>query len=215
MTLYRSVIDQRRAAAFIEKGELREARLLLDAILARHGGPNGVVQIFEKPDFLYETERLIARIELQSALWQQADQRLERLAQQASLHGLVLALCETNFLRAEVALARGDEALASALMAEATEQSESLEFRLPLEYLLRRNPKLIRLAGKKAVGDLLSSREIEVVRLIESGHSNQEIADGLFISVFTVKNHIQRLSAKLEVKRRTQAVSKAKSLGII
>lgn len=214
-TVYRSVIDQRRAAACIEKGDLVEARVLLDEIMAKHSGPNGRVQIFEKPDFLYETERLIARIELQRGLWEQADQRLARLAEQARLHGLILALCETNFLRAEVALARGDEAQACALMIQATEQSEHLEFRLPLEYLLRRNPKLIRLAGKRAVGDLLSSREIEVLGLIEAGHSNQEIADRMFISVFTVKNHIQRLSGKLEVRRRTQAVSKAKSLGIL
>ncbi|WP_312027008.1 LuxR C-terminal-related transcriptional regulator [Pseudomonas sp. J452] len=41
------------------------------------------------------------------------------------------------------------------------------------------------------------------------------MAELLFISVFTVKSHIQRLSAKLEVKRRTQVVAKAKSLGLL
>ncbi|HBO3119414.1 TPA: response regulator transcription factor [Pseudomonas aeruginosa] len=62
---------------------------------------------------------------------------------------------------------------------------------------------------------LLTPRELQVLRLIEAGHSNQEIADQLFISLFTVKSHVQRLSGKLNVKRRTQAVSKARLLGLI
>lgn len=61
----------------------------------------------------------------------------------------------------------------------------------------------------------LSSRELEVLQLIAQGHSNQEIADRLFISLPTVKSHSTKLFGKLDVKRRTEAVHKAKSLGII
>jgi LuxR family transcriptional regulator, maltose regulon positive regulatory protein len=59
----------------------------------------------------------------------------------------------------------------------------------------------------------LSAREIEVLKLIEAGLSNQEIASKLFISVTTVKRHISNLYAKLDVKTRTQAVSSGKELG--
>jgi LuxR family maltose regulon positive regulatory protein len=59
----------------------------------------------------------------------------------------------------------------------------------------------------------LSAREIEVLKLIEAGLSNQEIASKLFISVTTVKRHISNIYAKLDVKTRTQAVSSGKELG--
>ena len=61
----------------------------------------------------------------------------------------------------------------------------------------------------------ISEREYEVLLLIAQGHSNQEIADQLFLSPNTVKTHISHLFTKLEVRRRTQAVVQAKSLGIL
>ena len=61
----------------------------------------------------------------------------------------------------------------------------------------------------------ISARELEVLQLMAQGCSNQEIADKLFISVPTVKSHASGLFMKLDVGRRTQAVHKAKSLGII
>ena len=61
----------------------------------------------------------------------------------------------------------------------------------------------------------LSARELEILQLIAKGLSNQEIAATLYVSVNTVKTHIANLFYKLEVKRRTQAVEKAKSLSII
>jgi DNA-binding CsgD family transcriptional regulator len=61
----------------------------------------------------------------------------------------------------------------------------------------------------------LSKRELEVLDLLAQGHSNQEIATKLFVSLSTVKTHIQNLYEKLEVKRRTQAVEKAKRLNLI
>lgn len=61
----------------------------------------------------------------------------------------------------------------------------------------------------------LSARELEVLRLMAQGHSNQEIADRLFISLPTVKSHSSSLFVKLDVKRRTEAVHRAKALGLI
>ncbi|GAB3329718.1 response regulator transcription factor [Larkinella ripae] len=61
----------------------------------------------------------------------------------------------------------------------------------------------------------LSKRELEVLQLIAEGLSNQEIAARLFVSLNTVKTHSSNVLEKLEVRRRTQAVEKAKRLHLI
>lgn len=68
---------------------------------------------------------------------------------------------------------------------------------------------------KEAVERGLSRRELEVLELLSQGLSNQEIADKLFVSANTVKTHTRNLFEKLGVARRTQAVQKARSLGLI
>ncbi len=61
----------------------------------------------------------------------------------------------------------------------------------------------------------LTPRELEILTWIEAGRSNQEIAEGLYISLSTVKRHITNIHHKLGVKRRTQAVSRARELGLL
>lgn len=61
----------------------------------------------------------------------------------------------------------------------------------------------------------LSKRELEILQLMALGHSNEEIAATLFVSLSTVKTHNQNLFSKLDVKRRTQAVEKARRLRIM
>lgn len=65
----------------------------------------------------------------------------------------------------------------------------------------------------KALG--LSSREMEVLQLIAEGLSNSEIGERLFIAETTIKSHVSNLFVKLDVKRRTQAVTRAKALNVI
>lgn len=61
----------------------------------------------------------------------------------------------------------------------------------------------------------LSSRELAVLQLIARGCSNQEISEQLFISLHTVKTHARHINSKLGVERRTQAVARAKGLGLL
>ncbi|HVN81435.1 MAG TPA: LuxR C-terminal-related transcriptional regulator [Terriglobia bacterium] len=61
----------------------------------------------------------------------------------------------------------------------------------------------------------LSARELQVLSLIAAGKSNQEISAELYLALNTVKRHAYNIYAKLEVKKRTQAVSKARGLGLI
>jgi len=61
----------------------------------------------------------------------------------------------------------------------------------------------------------ISKRELEVLELMSAGLSNQEIADRLFVSLNTVKTHTSNLFIKLDAKRRTQAIQRAKDLQLI
>ncbi|MCB0122116.1 MAG: tetratricopeptide repeat protein, partial [Caldilineaceae bacterium] len=61
----------------------------------------------------------------------------------------------------------------------------------------------------------LSERELEVLRLLAIGHTNQAVADELIIALSTVKKHVNNIFGKLGVGRRTQAVSRARELGLL
>jgi two-component system, NarL family, response regulator NreC len=68
-------------------------------------------------------------------------------------------------------------------------------------------------AGKQAVRDPLSEREHQVLRLLALGHTNQEIAKQLFVSVRTAETHRARIVQKLGVKTRAEIVRYAFSSG--
>jgi DNA-binding NarL/FixJ family response regulator len=63
--------------------------------------------------------------------------------------------------------------------------------------------------------DKLTERELDVLRLMAKGHSNQEIANIMVLSAATVHTHVSRVLAKLEVSSRTQAVVYAMRAGVI
>jgi LuxR family maltose regulon positive regulatory protein len=61
----------------------------------------------------------------------------------------------------------------------------------------------------------LSERELEVLHLIAQGLSNREISERLFLALSTVKGHNRIIFDKLQVKRRTEAVARARNLGLL
>jgi len=61
----------------------------------------------------------------------------------------------------------------------------------------------------------LTDRELEVLHLIAAGHSNAEIGQRLYLSVSTVKGHNLRIFNKLQVENRTEAVARARELGLL
>jgi len=56
---------------------------------------------------------------------------------------------------------------------------------------------------------------LEILRLIAAGHSNQEIGQRLFLALDTVKGHNRRIFDKLQVQRRTEAIARARELGLV
>lgn len=61
----------------------------------------------------------------------------------------------------------------------------------------------------------LNNRECEILQLIAKGHTNQEIADILYLALPTIKTHISNLYRKLEVRNRTEAINKAQSVNLL
>lgn len=70
------------------------------------------------------------------------------------------------------------------------------------------NPKAVAALG-------ISPREMDVLRRVAAGRSTSEIAEELSVSPNTVKTHVARLFEKLDAKRRTDAINKARELGIL
>ena len=61
----------------------------------------------------------------------------------------------------------------------------------------------------------LTERELEVLRLMCEGHSNQDIADAMIVSVNTVKKHTSNIYGKLGVRNRAQAVLRAREIELV
>jgi LuxR family maltose regulon positive regulatory protein len=70
-------------------------------------------------------------------------------------------------------------------------------------------------APAPVLAEPLSERELEVLALAAAGLSNREIAGRLIVTVGTVKTHIHNILGKLEVRNRTQAVTRARELGLV
>jgi LuxR family transcriptional regulator, maltose regulon positive regulatory protein len=67
----------------------------------------------------------------------------------------------------------------------------------------------------KTLPEPLSPRELEILRLIAQGLSNREIGERLFLALDTVKGHNRRIFDKLQVQRRTEAIARARELGLL
>jgi LuxR family maltose regulon positive regulatory protein len=76
-------------------------------------------------------------------------------------------------------------------------------------------PALVEKPKQDAILEPLSERELDVLRLIATGRTNQEIADILVIALSTVKSHINNIYGKLGTNRRTQAIAIAREKGLL
>jgi LuxR family maltose regulon positive regulatory protein len=97
------------------------------------------------------------------------------------------------------------------------DQSETLEALAYLDRLLAAFPSQTDsdAAGHGTLPEPLSERELDILRLIAAGRSNQEIAEKLVIALSTVKSHINNLYGKLGTNRRTEAIAIAREMGLL
>lgn len=114
---------------------------------------------------------------------------------------LIKDVSSDTLIQAIHAAARGESVLQPSVAAKVVAQFARLAEQVPL--------------AQGALIAPLSDRELEVLRLIAQGQSNHEIADTLFITQGTVKNHITNILNKLDVRDRAQAAIKARELGLL
>jgi len=220
---------------WIAQGNLERASLLLQQTgIALDVIPGeGELPSLQKPEVLTQLRLLLAQGDYDSAL--ALSERLLRMAENSHRGGRVIELLVLQALvyQSEKEL---DRSLAILERAVSLAEQESyvrtfLDEGEPIVKLLyqvksRRvgagyASELLSAIGKATGAELpptqlliepLTSRELEVLKMIEAGYSNQEIADGLVISLTTVKRHISNIYAKLGATSRTQAVARAREL---
>ena len=89
------------------------------------------------------------------------------------------------------------------LLGELSDKQAAAAHQLTIDYL------------KKAIGEPLTDREVEVLRLLATSMTSTEIATELYIATSTARTHIKNIYSKLSVNRRMEAVHRAKELGVI
>lgn len=224
-TVYRGVLLQVSSHFWLQQGRPELAHEALSRVLRHYRGPYArqappaTLELIPRVEYLL----VLAEVYLQQA--QDPVAQLGVLLEAAQRRGMLGLEAELQLALAEVAWLCADAVLAS----KSLEAGLALVNRCNLQQALHE----LRLRQPNLLADLnhgqgtrepqpclplsdnpLSQRELEVLKLIALGHSNRQIAEQLFISLHTVKTHARRIHGKLGVERRTQAVAKAKLLGL-
>ena len=207
---------------------------VLKHINARGIDPTEEITLLNEPGYLTQLRWLLATSDYDAAL-----ELIQRFLQVAKKSQRMLRVVELLILQSLAYLGKKEMISAGNSLAEAVSLAQPEGYKRvfldegegirKLLYLVKSRPEVMGYAGEvlDAYGQVpgpapelsqlliepLSGREIEVLKLIEGGLSNQEIASRLFISITTVKRHISNIYAKLDVKTRTQAVARGKELG--
>ena len=84
-----------------------------------------------------------------------------------------------------------------------------------VQRLLAALPGAVRAASSPGLVEPLSDRELQVLRLLATHLTNAEIGEQLFVSVNTVRFHVRNVYAKLDVHARSDAVQRARELGLL
>jgi LuxR family maltose regulon positive regulatory protein len=186
------------------------------------------------PDFRHEMGLLaLVRLYLAEGRASEALQILGRLLPAAELAGRDGSLIEINLLQA-LALAkeyrydRGLACLSRALTLAEPERYGRIfinEGRPAAQLLSRIAPQTAYAAHLLAqmeqpaqvepLADPLTDRELEILALVAGGDTNQAIADQLYISLGTVKGHLNHILSKLDAGNRTEAVARSRELGLL
>src|SRR5262249_12420219 len=124
-----------------------------------------------------------------------------------------------NRAAAEQSLAELQADLTPDVFAAAVERGRARDLETTVRELIAEFSKADDDAAQQITGhaqaDSLNERELEILRLIAEGLTNQEIAGQLIVSVNTVKWYAKEIYSKLHVSSRTQAVTRATALGLL
>lgn len=221
------------------------AQLQGDIVTAAHWAEKHAPKLLKSTDFRTEEERLIlARIWIAEEKFDDALALLTAIQRSAKQEKRLRHTVRSYVLEALCQQAAGAQSPALSAMKTALQLAEpcqlirsfldhgadivpllqqSLQNGVTKTYcreLLAAFPRLdsnthIEVTGKGILIEPLSTRESEILALVGDGLRNKGIAEQLSISISTVKAHIYNIFSKLQVSSRTEAVSKARKLGIL
>ncbi|KGE69788.1 MULTISPECIES: LuxR C-terminal-related transcriptional regulator [Pseudomonas] len=221
-TVYRAVLLLVSGHFWLQQGRAELTVEAVRRVLRHFRGPQARQAPPATLELVPRLEYLLVLAEVKLGCADQPVARLTALLDTTRQRGMLCLETELHLVLGEVAWQIGDSTLARrslqtglALAARCQVQQAIRELRLRSPGLLSELGMEPQTPGAGAVESPLSQRELEVLQLIALGNSNLEIADRLFISLHTVKTHARRIHSKLGVERRTQAVAKAKTLGLM
>ena len=228
----------RRQNFLLRMPEIAAAQVL---VLLRQGNLNAAVDLTQTHELPLSRARvLLAQGDISAAL-----AVLEPLRQQMEAKGWVDEQLKAMVLQAVALHAHGEEDKAVQLLGDALALAEPGGFirtfvdeGLPMDQLLSeaasrggnqnyigkllaafadetKDERRTTEASPSSTVESLSQRELEVLQLIAQGLSNHEIGKRLFLALDTVKGHNRRIFNKLQVQRRTEAIARARELGLI
>ncbi|TIH09688.1 LuxR C-terminal-related transcriptional regulator [Pseudomonas leptonychotis] len=238
---YLAMITLAKCELWLRQDQRELASVWLSRLLDAYGGEQAAAAPEFHPQLPLHIQLHLATSERLQGEDEHAERRLRGLIQLAQnaggqLLGAIAQMQLTGLLRDSGREREAQLQLRSALQAAAgggllpfhsmlNQQPDWLREQLmtqessPLtEALLGLLPQAVQVVSQDdyaSVVDALSSRELAVLELIAQGCSNQEISECLFISLHTVKTHARHINSKLGVERRTQAVARAKHLGLL
>lgn len=221
-TVYRAVLLLVSGHFWLQQGRAELTAEAVRRVLRHFRGPLAKQAPPATLELIPRLEYLLVLAEVKLGCAEQPVARLSALLETTHQRGMLCLETELHLVLGEVAWQLGDAALARRSLQTGLELAGRCQVQQAIRELRLRSPGLLSELGMEpqastpgAVDNPLSQRELEVLQLIALGNSNLEIADRLFISLHTVKTHARRIHSKLGVERRTQAVAKAKALGLM
>lgn len=218
-TVYRGVLLQVSGQFWLQQGRPELTQEALSRLLKHYRGPQArqappaTLELIPRIEYLL----ILAQIRLGQA--QQPLKQLQHLLDHAHARRMLSLEAELLLASAEAASLLNQPEIARQFANEGLALSVSCQLTLLIRQFEKRCPTLV--GDRKNELDVglsqehsLSLRESQVLKLIASGKSNQQIAEKLFISLHTVKTHVRRIHTKLGVERRTHAVARARMLGL-
>lgn len=214
--LYESQLVLAYGNLWFRQGRHARVEQTLELCLAQYRGADARKPPIGNPELLPRMELLLVQVRL--AAGQDVFAQLDGMRQRAQGEGRRVLVCELWLCLAEAHYAAGQQSQAKHALKEGLALSRQFGLTRVERTFNARNTVLMLLGNESMVDPnavMLSRRELTVLEMIAQGLSNQEIAQGLHLSLHTVKSHAQKINAKLGVSRRTQAIAQAKHLGLV